>query len=167
LLNEREIYWINRYHALDRKYGFNLASGGGNGYSLSGKTEAEKQEIFERISKTRSKMKGPLSPNYGRPMSEEQKRKISKKLSGKGSFFYGKKRPEHSKKMLGSKNPRAKPVICINTSIIFGCAKEAEKYAHTTNSNILKCCRGRQHYAGRSIGGEKLRWAYATGGDED
>lgn len=160
-LNGREVFWINHFHALNRNYGFNLASGGGNGYSLSGMSESERREVYRKIGETRRrKYSGENSPNYGKPMSEEQKLKISRKLSGMGSFFYGKKRPEHAKKMKGGKNPRAKPVICINTSMIFECAKDAERYANTTNSNILKCCKGEQAYAGKSSSGEKLYWAY-------
>ena len=76
ILNEREIYWINEYNALDRRFGFNLSSGGGNGYSLAGKTEEEKVEIFKKMSITQSlNYSGVNAPNYGKSMSNEQKLK--------------------------------------------------------------------------------------------
>ena len=44
-LNEREIYWIERYNSRNSNYGYNLAEGGSNGYSLSGKTLTEIRSI--------------------------------------------------------------------------------------------------------------------------
>lgn len=162
-LNEREIYWMNVFDSLNKDVGFNIASGGGNGYSLQGMTEEEKAEVYKKISATRSgKYSGENHPNYGKPMSEEQKDKISKSLSGEGSFFYGKKRKEHSEKMKGSKNPRSRKVICLNTQEVFECAKYAGEKYETTNSNILKCCRGVQSHAGTMQNGTRLMWEYAN-----
>ncbi len=47
---------------------------------------------------------GMNHPNYGKLMSEEQKKKISLKVSGENNHNYGKKRPEHSIKLSGRKN---------------------------------------------------------------
>jgi len=161
VMNEREIYWIGFYDSLNKKVGYNIAAGGGNGYSLAGKTETERKAIYKRIGATRKiKYSGTNAPNYGVPMSEAQKIKISNTLSGAGGYYYGKKRKEHSILMTGSKNPRSKKVICINTGEIFDCAKYAGEKYNTTNSNILKCCRGVQKYAGRLDDGTKLVWEY-------
>lgn len=161
ILNEREIYWINEYNALDRRFGFNLSSGGGNGYSLAGKTEEEKVEIFKKMSITQSlNYSGVNAPNYGKSMSNEQKLKISNSLKGTNNPNYGMKMPEHSKAMKGKNNPRARKVICLNTLEIFDCAKYAGDKYNTTNSNILKCCKQKQKSAGHSKKGQPLIWMY-------
>lgn len=160
LLNAREIYWINHYETLKRSKGFNINSGGGNGYSLAGMTEEERRRVYEKIGETRSKKyRGENHPNYGKPMSVEQKAKISNSLKGPKNYYYGKKRTEHSLMMTGSGNPRSKKVVCINTGEVFDCAKYAGNIYNTTNSNILKCCRHRQAYAGKA-NGERLIWMY-------
>lgn len=163
MLNEREIYWINEYNALNRKYGFNLAAGGSNGYSLAGKTEEEKIEIGKRVGATRSKLySGKNSPNYGKHMSEAQKKKISIGLSGDKNPNFGKKRHEHSKAMTGEHNPRARKIICVNNKEIFNCAKYAAEKYNTTNSNILKCCHKKQKTAGKNINGIRLIWNFVN-----
>ena len=48
VLNEREIYWINKLDALARGRGFNIATGGSNGYSLGGMPEGERAAILEK-----------------------------------------------------------------------------------------------------------------------
>ena len=50
--------------------------------------------------------KSERSGMYGKHHSEETKRIIGIKHSGKNNYFYGKKRPEHSIAMSGSNNPR-------------------------------------------------------------
>lgn len=162
LLNAREIYWINYYEALKRSKGFNIASGGGNGYSLAGMTEEERHKVYEKIGKTRSKKyRGKNHPNYGKPMSEEQKAKLRQAFKGEKNPWYGKKRKEHSELMKGGNNPRAKKIICLTTNEVFDCAKDAGRKYNLTNSIILKCCKGVHKYAGRLSDGTKLTWKYA------
>ena len=189
VLNEREIYWINKLDALARGRGFNIATGGSNGYSLGGMPEGERAAILEKIAaKTRGRKTGKRAHNYGKRMTDEQRAKLSQarkeyykhhphpnkgrkmseeqieKLrianSGSGGVWFGKKRPEHAALMAGGGNPRARPIVCLNTGEQFECAKDAESVAGTTNSNILKCCRGTQRYAGRAPDGAPLIWAY-------
>lgn len=161
VLNEREIYWINHFNSLDKDCGFNLASGGGNGYSLAGKTKTEITDIYKKIAKARlKKWEESGNPRKGFVMSDEQKKNIKEfMLSGKNPFR-DKKKPEHSRLMTGAGNSRARPVICITTGEIFLCAKDAGYKSGTTNSNILKCCKGVQSYAGKSSDNIKLVWKY-------
>lgn len=190
VLNEREIYWINAFNALSKDCGYNLATGGSNGYSLGGMTECDRQSILRKIAdKNRGRKTGKHSHNYGKHLPPEQRQLISRRNceyyqhhthpnlgrrmsdaqiermrianSGSRSVWFGKKRPEHSKLMTGGGNSRARPVICENTGQRFSCAKEAAAAYGTTNSNILKCCRGTQRYAGRAPDGAFLIWAYA------
>ena len=161
VLNKLEVKYIAKYDALNRKVGFNIATGGGNAYSLAGKTPEEIREICIRGAKTRSEnWKKHGHPRKGTHISEEQKAHLSAVNTGKLNPWYGKKRPEQSEKMMGDKNPRAKAVICLNTLEVFECGKFAGAKYNTTNSNILKACRGTQRYAGKDAKGNKLRWMY-------
>ena len=99
-----EIHYIEKWNLLDRKYGYNISSGGSNGNPFKGKTEKEMKEIFNeewknKISKTmkekglseehlkkmhenRTYKKGEESPLFGRHHSEETRKKISEKKLG-------------------------------------------------------------------------------------
>ena len=78
VLNEREVYWIKTLNALDHKIGYNIAAGGGNGYSLAGMSDAERQAIYAKLSTTmRNKYRDHHAPSYGRKMTEEQRKIIS------------------------------------------------------------------------------------------
>ena len=178
LLYQRELYWMNKYRSLDRKHGFNIAKGFNSYFALS---EERKQEIKEKL---REALSGNKNPNYGKKMSAEQRSKISESrkgmpspnrgkawpkevrekismaLKGKKHPYYGKSRPNHSLKMSGGNNPRARKVLCITTGEVFACAKDAGKKYGITNSVILKCCKGIHKYAGRLSDGTKLMWKY-------
>ena len=161
LLNEREVHWITYYDSLNKQKGYNIAFGGGNSYSLAGKSEEEKIIIFKKMGVTQSlKYSGVNAPNYGKIMSEEQKKKISNSLKGSKNPNYNKERKEHSEKMKGANNPRSKKIICTTTNEIFECAKYAAEKYNTTNSNILKGCRGKRNTAGRLSDGTRLVWEY-------
>jgi hypothetical protein len=160
-LNEKEIYWINKLNSLNRSIGFNISSGGGNGYSLEGKSFEEKKKIYKKIvAKRIEKWSVTGNPRIGTNISEKQKEYLSFINKGDKHPMYGTKRPIHSEKMSGSNNPRAKKVICITTGEKFGNAKDAAERYNTTNSNILKCCRGIQATAGKSEDGIRLVWQY-------
>lgn len=70
-LNEREKYYIKQYKTDDINYGFNMTSGGDYDYCLN-------EEIKKKISqKMLGKMSGDKNPNYGRRLTDEEKKKIS------------------------------------------------------------------------------------------
>ena len=72
-LNDREIYWINKYNAVDNKNFYNLAYGGAGGDTFSG-LSIEDQNLC--------KMRNRLH-NAGRILSDKQKRNISESLKNK------------------------------------------------------------------------------------
>lgn len=161
VLNNREIYWINKLKALDKNKGYNIASGGGNSNTLAGKDKEEISAIYKKIVSARIELwKEKGNPRKGFKMSDEQKEKIRNSLTGEKNSNYGKNRPEHSKAMKGFKNPRAKTVRCITTGEIFKCAIDGANKYNTTNSNILKCCKGKQKSAGKLKDGTRLIWQY-------
>lgn len=99
-LDEKEKYWIKE---LKSKFpnGYNLTDGGGGnlGYKMS-------EETKNKISKGN---KGKVRSDdfkkkvglffKGKPKSEEQNRKNSESQIGEKNHMYGKKCPEHSKRM--------------------------------------------------------------------
>lgn len=61
-------------------------------------------------------VQGTNNPNYGHHWTEEMKEKASKRVSESGQY-------------VGSKNPKAKPIMCVETGEVFDCIKYAqEKY---------------------------------------
>ena len=164
VLNGREVYWIDKLNALDKKTGFNIASGGCNSYSLAGMSQNERDEVYKKISEWRKEYyKTHSSPFKGRHWDDEGKRRIKEALSGEKGVWYGIKRPDHSEAMTGCGNPRARAVLCETTGESFGCAKDAEIKYGITNSMILKCCKGVHKTGGKLPDGTKLVWSYQGG----
>lgn len=77
-LNEREQYWITFFNSLED--GLNC-TGGGDSKKISPET----------IEKIRQSKLGKPSPNKGRSMSDEQKRKISESMFGNKNNRFCKK----------------------------------------------------------------------------
>lgn len=167
ILNEREVYWIEKCNALDKKRGFNIASGGGNSYACAGKTDAEMNEIRRKMSEVRKEYyKTHDSCFKGRHWSEEERQRIRESVSGPNGIWYGKKRPEHSALMSGAGNSRAKKAVCVTTGEVFNCMKDgADKYGIAKNG-VVRVCRNQQKTAGRLPDGTKLVWEYYEEGGE-
>lgn len=76
-------------------------------------------------------------PKIAKSLTEEQKKKISESKMGK-------------------RNPMSKPVLCIETGIVYSAAYEAGRAYNVHGEAIANCCKGRTHTA------VKLHWRYAT-----
>lgn len=124
-----------------RKYNTNIHNPGGrrNGYNLTdggdgtrGRPLSQKEK--DNLSKINS---GSGNPMYGKKQSEFSREKISEKITGRfigaKSPLYGKHPTEETVEKLktnhadvsGGKNPRAKPVLCIETGTIYPTISEA------------------------------------------
>ena len=142
------------------------------------KDEAEWLEVeLIRVNDSANHSKGyniDLGGNSIGKISEETKRKLSMKKIGTNNPmygktgvncpFYGKHHSEEHKAKLseerkGSKNPRAKSVICITTKRIFLTAKEGAEYYNLQSQNIGQCCKGKIKSAGKH-NNQKLVWRY-------
>ncbi len=181
-LTEEEAKWleielIREFDSTNQEKGYNITLGGesGNGYKHT-------DESKKKISETK---KGKNNPNYGKPLPEETKKKISeankgkthsdetkKKISeankGKNNFMYGKTHSEETKKkisenhadMSGKNSPNAKSVICIITNTVFYTAKEGSEYYGCDHSSIIKVCKGKLKSCGKLPDGTPLVWRY-------
>ena len=123
---------------------------------------------------------GENSPLYGKPRSELTKQKISEALKGKefseehkqnlSKAKMGKPHTEETKQKMsetrkekqlakGKNNPQAKRVVQYdlggNLIRIWDYAKQVTEELGIDNSNIIKCCRGKQKSAGGFV------WKYA------
>lgn len=90
-LNEREIYWINYYNAVNDRSFYNIAEGGTGGNTYAGKTEEEMIEIANKISEglkgsnngNKGQYIGEKNSFFGKHHTEEAKERIRKKLKGR------------------------------------------------------------------------------------
>lgn len=173
-LNEKEEYYIQFFNSLVPN-GYNLTKGGLNHEF----TEETKRILSERG-------KGENNPFYGKKhsketieylrklstgkkQSKETKLKMSLSRIGEKNHFYGKKHNEKTKKILsetrkkyvGVKHPRAKPVLCIETGIIYPYIRKAQMETSISESHISSCCNGKLKTAGG------YHWKYAKECEEN
>ena len=88
-------------------------------------------EVCKKISKTKT----------GIPNSEGAKRKMSEAKLGEKHPLFGKKRPEHSEKMRGEKNPKSKKVRVVSPEGLteeFSCTKEAGRNLGCNPANLAR-----------------------------
>lgn len=97
-LNEKETYFIEYYKSIDKKYGYNLTTGGHNTIY----TDEVKQKISDS-------MKGKNNHRFGKKVSEQTslKMSIAQKLRG------------------GERGFKKKSIICVETKITYESLNEA------------------------------------------
>jgi group I intron endonuclease len=138
---EKEIQLISEYDTRNPEHGYNICIGGG-GTSGFAHTEEWKEEL-------REKMSGSNNPNYGKPMSEEQKEKLrqinlGKKLTEehkrkisdgcKGKIHHD----EDFKKRLAERNKHS---VIRDDGMYFDTVDEAAAYVGVTPSAISNAMR--------------------------
>jgi hypothetical protein len=108
-LSEKEIYWIERYNATDKKIGYNISKGGNGGDTLSNHPDLDL--IKHKISQNSPKRGKTYEEAFGLEKSQIYKENLSKsnKKYGLGKTYeelYGLDRANELKKLiaLSSKN---------------------------------------------------------------
>lgn len=172
-LDEKEIYYIELYNAMNREYGYNLKSGGQNGgsrysdesrkkMSNSHKELCKNKENIEKLRQNalniwsneeyKQSRSGENHPMYGKHLSEEVRKKISNANKGKPKPPRSKQHCEAiSKSKLGkeSHNKNLTPVKCIELNIIFKDAITAGKELNIKSPNhVIDVCNGRRKTCG-------------------
>ena len=130
------------------------------------------KETKEKISKSKKgKYSGEDSYWFGKTHSEEAKKKISKsrigKFTGEKNPFYGKthseearrKMSEKASKRTGSKNPKAKKIVLLNTKEIFDTIREASEKYGISEKSISSNCNNIVTYAG-NINNQLAVWMF-------
>lgn len=164
-LDEREIYWIEKYDSLVN--GFNQTAGGGGirGYKQSDELKMKHAEITrktwtdERREKVRVSMLGENNPMFGR--TGEFNPAYGQNHSGNKNGMYGRHHTEEAKENnrqthLGKNNVNSKAVICVETNELFWSMGEAGRSKNCSDTTICKVCKGIK----KTCGG--YHWRYAT-----
>lgn len=148
-LNEWEEYYIWYYNSVNN--GYNSLPGGFN----HSHCEEVKQKIGNRHYPT-----GEEHAWYGRHHTVESKQIMREvRMSHQDIYKSEAFRSKISDKTKGSKNPRAKSVICINTGQVFPTAKDGGRWCGV--DTVAKGAKGRQKTCGRHPEtGEVLYWLY-------
>ena len=139
--NKLEDEYILKYNSIEN--GFNINRGGRNHLW----TEEQRQQMRERNL-------GEKNPNYGKPRSEETKKKISKANS---IALRGKKHTKEQLKKMSQSHKKDIPIICIETGIIYNCPSDAAVGIGKTPRNgnhITEVCQGKRKTA------YKFHWKY-------
>lgn len=157
----KEIETIAKYRSNNRKYGYNISSGGESrkGCTLSEETKKKiskhngRYMLGKHLSEeTKRKLSigrmGEKNPMYGKHFSEESKLKSSESHKGKCTGMY-----------LGSKSPRAKMIDMLDENgeyiKTFGSTTEAARELKIHYTSIVKCCTKER----KNAGGYKWRYS--------
>jgi group I intron endonuclease len=90
--------------------------------------------------------RGELNYNYGKRISDEIRQKISAAKIGKKYHHKNQRSQEHKKrlsesrkgKLVGSNNPCARPVVCLETGVVFETCTDAAKWLK--NNGFPRAC---------------------------
>lgn len=169
---QKEIEIIEQYKSNNRKYGYNVLSGGNvsngltmethNKMSMSAKALWQNKEYREHMIKVHSnkkvsnETKQKMSENnakiwLNKHLSQEMKEKISKKLKGKIPWNKGTKgimKANNTSYKKGQPSINRKKVKCIETKIIYDSILEASRRTNTNQTCIINVCKGKQNIAG-------------------
>lgn len=63
-------------------------------------------------------------------------------------------------KYIGLEHHKSRKVICTTTNMVFNLIKDAASFYSMNKGNIIACCKGVSHYAGKLEDGTKLKWMY-------
>lgn len=163
---QKEIELIRQYKATDRRYGYNLETGGNATKNLSEETKRKISKAHtgmkygEEFRRGISEQKKGNKNKLGYKTSQETKRKISEKNKGK---YAGEKNYFHTHKFYGERNPRAKAVEKYDLKGNFieskNCVEDFVRELKITNSShIIAVCKGKRKTAHGFI------WKYAGKG---
>lgn len=166
-LNDREIYWIAYYDTYKNGFNANEGGGGNRGYQKSEETLRKSSESIKRAwenaddrrKEFSERMKGDKNPMYGRTGALNPA--YGKDHSREKNGMYGKRHTDEAKELnrqahLGKNNKMSKPVVCIETQVLFYSQGEAGRVMHCDPTGINKCCNG----VIKTCGG--YHWRYAT-----
>lgn len=177
---QKEIELIKAYKTTEDKYGYNIQNGGNsNGkFTQETKDKISKSKKGKKMSNyTKKKMsesrKGKLHWNYGKKTNAQTIEKMKKSHIGQVAWNKGKKRKEwlskeneillkekQKKAMLGNKFS-CKPIVCIETDVVYEGVLDAQKKTKINASNISMVCNNKR----KSAGG--FHWKYIDERDDE
>jgi group I intron endonuclease len=122
-----EINLIREHNATDPKYGYNKSTGGKGAAGCFRDEETRRKRSLATS--------GSKNPMYGKPCSEERRRKISEAHKGM----------RHTKESIEKmRRVHSKQVLCVETGITYPSVLEAAKAIDAIPQNISAVCCGKQ-----------------------
>ena len=166
----KEVELIAAFKTMSHKCGYNVDLGGSSCGKLSeltrkkisaikkGQMAGEKHWHFGGHWGAEVRKKISMA-HMGKTISDDTRKKLSKRSSGKNNPMYGvKMTPEHKKKLQAAcVKATSKPVICLETNIIYASAAEAQRATGINARGIGYVCNKDKRY--KKAGG--YHWAYA------
>ena len=139
-----EQYYISFYNSTDRRYGYNMSSGGEHG----GHPQTEE---------TRKKSSENGTGYKGKKHTKESLHKMSIAKNGKNHPNHGKHLSEDLKEKLkvSAINNRGRLFLCVELNRIFNNLNEAHEVTTCPKGAIVLCCQGKQ------IQSKGYHWKYA------
>lgn len=158
----KEIELIAKFDSTNPNKGYNHDFGGSSAGKMSEETRrkisestrGEKSAHYGKHHSEEAKRKMSIAAKNRPPMSAETRRKIGEAERGENHWTYGKTFSEEHRKRIAESH--CKPIICVETQIIYGSTLEAAKQTGINKGNINSCCMGRRKKAGG------FSWIYAT-----
>lgn len=123
-------------------------------YGISPQERMDEDTFKQWIEKLRIANSGANNPNYGKPMTEEQKQKIR-------NTKLGRKLTEEEKARRMANAPVKTPVYCFELCMYYKSAAEAERKTGVCARTILSYCSGdptRKSAGKHPVTGEPLHW---------
>lgn len=164
VLHERERYWGDFFHSLDREKGLNLMLPGYGEVKTVMSDETKKKIGLKHKNKKLSEEHKKALTKYwvGKKQSEDHinKRKMfgEKNPAYGKSYFKGKKHTEENKRLfsrnaslnnMGGNNPKAKKVIDKQKNVVYPCAKDVSRKLGINYSTLRAWLQGRNKGDGR------------------
>lgn len=182
--DEREIFWISYYNAVENENFYNLANGPtiGNSFEFCHKYWQEHpQEFQENIKKWSA-----AGHKYWQDNPEEHKKSIEKMLEASRAYWqtHPEEQQKHMQKVNQAKEEwqkqhpeehqaqverwrqagsiaNSKKVRCLTTGEEFESVSAAARFYNIPQSNISKCLKGERHSAGKHPQtGVKMLWMF-------
>ena len=158
-LNECEKHFINRYDACKREDFYNISSGGTGGRTWQNYSDEDREKSLEKyrgknsplygIPRTKEVIEKVRKGNIGKKRSEETRKRMSERQLGEKNYWFGKKRPEHSKIMSGEKHPMAKKIFVYdeNMKLVnkFNCKKDCLEFYKIPPTTFGRCLNNKIH----------------------
>ena len=135
---QKEFELIAQYDATNEERGYNRDYGG----TVRRPMSAETRQKISAAHKGKATTKGPAHPQWGKkgPLSQN----------------YGRKHTPEERALMSANNTRKIPVVCVEDGKVYSSAVEAAKDKGTYGGSINACCNKRPHY--NTAGG--YHWRY-------
>lgn len=155
---KKEIELIAFYKSNQSKYGYNSSTGGEQpttGRKLSDETKEKIRQAHLGLKRSRLSIEKTRKGNIGKHLTEELKKKLSEERKGKGNPMYGKHTSQKQKEAIRKKF--SKPIICVETKVIYSSIIEAQRQTGISDSGIQAVCKKKRKTAGG------YHWEYIVG----